>query len=261
MPPEAGESETVRADARIAPQGGADGVRASVSRGFTLLEVLVAVAILSMSMTSLLSSQMAAIRATRYARGVSVAAFLAESKLIDIEVELQIDGWGSDDKTFEGDFSDEGWPDIRYECLVDFIEVPDFDALQQAKDGADTDGGFGTGQQVADADDQAFSGMGMVWPVIKGAIEQAIRKSSCKVIWIDGALVQDFTVETFWTDPKQLLQLPQAGGEVDEDDGTRPDGEPGADPSGGGSGSGTKPAGPSTAPSAGRGGIQLPGGR
>lgn len=234
--------------------------------GFTLLEVLVAVAILSMSLTSLLSSQMAAMRATRYARGVSVAAFLAESKLIDIETELQIDGWGTDDKTFEGDFSEEGWPDIRYECLVDFIEVPDFNVLQQAKDGADTDGGFGVGQQVADAEDQAFSGMGMVWPVIKGAIEQAIRKASCKVVWIDGALQQDFTVETFWTDPKQLLQLPQAGGEIDEEDGTRPDDEPGAAPSGGGGGgrggaggTGAKP----TAPGAGGGGggVQLPGGR
>jgi type II secretion system protein I len=230
--------------------------------GFTLLEVLVAVAILSMSLTSLLSSQMAAMRATRYARGVSVAAFLAESKLIDIEVEMQLDGWGTDDKTFEGDFSDEGWPEIRYECLVDFIEVPDFAALQQAKDGADTDGGFGVGQQVADADDQAFSGMGMVWPVIKGAIEQAIRKSSCKVIWKDGALEQDFTVETFWTDPKQLLQLPQAGGEVDEEDGTRPD-DDGAEPGGSGSGSGAKPTTPPSgaAGGGGRGGIQLPGGK
>ncbi len=229
--------------------------------GFTLLEVMVAVAILSMSLTSLLSSQMAAMRATRYARGVSVAAFLAEGKLLDIEVELQIDGWGSDDKTFEGDFSEEGWPDIRYECLVDFIEVPDFNALQQAKDGADTDGGFSAGAQVADADDQAFSGMAMVWPVIKGAIEQAIRKSSCKVIWTDGTLAHDFTVETFWTDTKQLLQLPQAGGEVNEDDDTRPD--DGADPSGGGKpgstgGTGTTPSG-GVRPTGGP--TSLPGGR
>lgn len=267
MPPAAGESDTVRADARIGPQGGADPApRVAVPRatsGFTLLEVMVAVAILSMSLTSLLSSQMAAMRATRYARGVSVAAFLAEGKLLDIEVELQIDGWGSDDKKFEGDFSDEGWPDIRYECLVDFIEVPDFNVLQQAKDGADTDGGFGVGQQVADADDQAFSGMAMVWPVIKGAIEQAIRKSSCKVIWQDGKLEQDFTVETFWTDTKQLLQLPQAGGEVDEEDDARPDGEPGSDPGGRpGSGSSTTPTGGAgMRPTGGGSTLPRPGGR
>lgn len=230
--------------------------------GFTLLEVLIAVAILSMSLTSLLSSQMAAMRATRYARGVSVAAFLAEGKLLDIESQLQLEGWGSADKTFDGDFGEEGWPDIRYECLVDFIEVPDFNALQQAKEDADTDGGFGSGQQVADAGDQAFAGMGMVWPVIKGAIEQAIRKSSCKVIWSDGALEQDFTVETFWTDTKQLLQLPQAGGEVTEDDDTRPDGDP-TNPNGGGTGSGGKPSTGTATPSGGMnptGGAAMPGG-
>src|SRR5690606_37718888 len=94
--------------------------------GFTLLEVLLAVAILAISLTSLLSSQMAALRATRYARGVSVAAFLAESKLIDIEWELRKDGWGDNDKEFEGDFSEEGWPDARYTCLVDMIELPDY---------------------------------------------------------------------------------------------------------------------------------------
>lgn len=205
--------------------------------GFTLLEVMIAVAILSLSLTSLLSSQMAAMRATRYARGVSVAAFLAESKLLDIEAQLQIEGWGTDDKNFEGEFSEEGWPDIRYECLVDFIEVPDFSVLQQAKEAEDTDGSSpGTGMFVAGADDQAFAGMGMVWPIIKGAIEQSIRKSSCKVYWSDGKLEHDFTVETYWTDPKQLMNLPQAGGEVDETDDTRDDG---TDPNGtGGSGGG-----------------------
>lgn len=211
--------------------------------GFTLLEVMIAVAILSMSLTSLLSSQMAAMRATRYARGVSVAAFLAESKLLDLEAQLLVEGWGSDDKNFEGEFTEEGWPDIRYECLVDFIEVPDFSVLQQAKEAEDTDGSAPGGMFVAGADDQAFAGMGMVWPIVKGAIEQSIRKSSCKVYWSDGALEHDFTVETFWTDPKQLMQLPQAGGEVDENDDSREDdgtqqpggtgtGQPGGTPSG-----------------------------
>ncbi len=216
--------------------------------GFTLLEVLVAVAILSMSLTSLLSSQMASMRATRYARGVSVVPFLAEGKLLDLEAQLQIEGWGSDDKTFEGDFSEEGWPEIRYECLVDFIEVPDFSALQQAQQAADTDDDGGPSPFVATAEDQAFAGMGMVWPIVKGAIEQSIRKSTCRVIWMDGKLEQDFSIETYWTDPRQLTQLPQAGGEVDETDDTREDAEgnpttPGGGAGGGRGGGSTKPGG------------------
>ncbi|MBC8073863.1 MAG: prepilin-type N-terminal cleavage/methylation domain-containing protein [Deltaproteobacteria bacterium] len=224
------------------------------ARGFTLLEVMIAVAILSMSLTSLLSSQMAAMRATRYARGVSVAAFLAESKLLDLEAQLLVEGWGTADKTFEGEFNEEGWPDIRYECLVDFIEVPDFSVLQQAKDNADTDGAGAGGMFVAGADDQAFSGIGMVWPMIKGAIEQGIRKPSCTVYWTDGALEHEFTVETFWTDVKQLNQLPQAGGEVDGTDDAEEDP---ADPAGGGGGGG---AGGGTG-AGGRGGGTTPTGQ
>ena len=53
-----------------------------------MLEVLVAVAILSISLSSLLSSQMASLRATDQARQLSSVAFLAEGQRGDIEWEL-----------------------------------------------------------------------------------------------------------------------------------------------------------------------------
>ncbi len=226
----------------------------SETGGFTLLEVLIAIAILALSMTSLLSSQMASIRATRYARGVSVAAFLAESKLLEIEDEMTFEGWGTDDKTFDGDFSEDGSPDVRYACLVDFVEIPDFNTLQQAKEQIDTDGGgAGPAAFVAGQDDQTFSALGMVWPIVKGAIEMSIRKVSCTVTWTDGAIEHDFKVETFWTDPKALTQLPQTG-ETSEDDDTRDGGGPGQPGQGrdrgpGGTG-GTRPGGGSGTPAA-----------
>ena len=58
--------------------------RAKADSGFTLLEVLVAVAILALSLTSLLGSQIESMQATRYARQISAAAFLAEYQLIEI---------------------------------------------------------------------------------------------------------------------------------------------------------------------------------
>lgn len=231
--------------------------------GFTLLEVMVAVAILSISLTSLLSSQMASMRATRYARGVSVAIFLAESKLIDLESQLRFEGWGTDDRDFEGSFSDERWPDIHYKCLVDFIRLPDYNELVQAKQAGETDEGGGAGPQayVASAGDQAFSALGMVWPIVKAAVEQSIRKASCKVAWTDGAIQHDLEVATFWTDPKQLTQLPQTGETTEADDNRNPTpGNTPGTPGGGGTvpgagGSGVKPGmtpsgptGPSTMP-------------
>ena len=76
--------------------------------GFTLLEVLVAVAILAISLTSLLDSQLASMQATRYARQLSAAAFLAEYQLVEIEFQQRRDGWQTSDVTFKGDFDDQG---------------------------------------------------------------------------------------------------------------------------------------------------------
>ena len=110
--------------------------------GFTLLEVLVAVAILSLSLTSLLGSQLASMQATKYARQLTAAAFLAEYQLIEIEFQQREDGWQTNDVTFKGDFDEQGWDDIEYECLVDYIELPEYNQMVQAKAAADqaTDG-------------------------------------------------------------------------------------------------------------------------
>ncbi|MEM7160340.1 MAG: prepilin-type N-terminal cleavage/methylation domain-containing protein [Myxococcota bacterium] len=220
-------------------------------RGFTLLEVLVAVAILSLSLTSLLGSQMASLRATDRARQLSSVVFLAESKLVDIEWELKQDqGWGLDDQTFDGDFSEEGWPDVEYVCTVDLIEMPDYNQLIEAKDASeDTDGDDSAYQ---DAGDQAFGALGIVWPVVKEAIEQSIRKSWCTVRWSpdgrDVNLPDDpdcgdaeqgcITVMTFWTDPEKLKQLPSLGGEAEEGDDIPDDGGDGGAGGGGRGGGG-----------------------
>ena len=45
-------------------------------------------------------------------------------------------GWGTADRTFDGDFSDQGWPNVTYECVADLIEMPDYSALQAAAAGS-----------------------------------------------------------------------------------------------------------------------------
>lgn len=245
------------------------------AQGFTLLEVLIAVAILSLSLVSLLGSQMASLRATDQARQLSSVAFLAEGQLVEIEYELQVDGWGQDDQSFDGDFSEEGWPEVEYVCVVDLIEMPEYEQLVQAKDASETDGDDALGPQ--DAGDQAFGMLGMVWPIIKEAIEQSIRKAWCTVRWHGNGkrkrlsrewLCEDsenecLTIATFWTDPEKLKQLPALGGEVSEEDDV-PDG--GDDDGGGSMPGGGRPGGGGGSSRPGGGGRnpalpQGPGGR
>ncbi len=196
-------------------QAGADG---RGSRGFSLLEVLIAVAILAMALSSLLVSQGQSMRATAYARELSSAALLAEYQLIEIEWQYKEDGWPSSDKEYTGNFEEQGWPDIRYECLADFLEIPEYSQLMNAKDESDqaTDGDDAYTQ---DAGDQAFSAMGMVWPIVKQAVEDSIRKAICTVYWKNGGVEEEFTVATFWTDPARLANIASmGGGEYNSDD-------------------------------------------
>lgn len=197
--------------------------------GFTLLEVLVAVAILAISLSSLLGSQINSLRATRYAQGVTAAAFLAEYQLNEIEFLMMDEGWQESDKTYEGDFSEQDWPDITYECLVDFIELPEYNQMIEAK--TDADQAAGEDSMMMDAGDSAFSALGLVWPIVKQAVENSIRKASCTVKWTDGNIEHEFTTQTFWTDPQRLAEIPALGGEFTEDDDQSSD-----DPGGGGSG-------------------------
>lgn len=223
-------------------------------RGLTLLEVMVAMAILALSMTSLMASQMASIRATRYAQHVTSIAFLAEYQLIEVEYVMRKEGgWVLEDKVYEGNFAAQSWPDIRYKCVVDFLEIPDYSKLRAAKDDADRATQGESSVYYKSAGDKAFGALAMVWPMIKQAIERSIRKVKCTVFWKDGSLQNEYTIYTFWADPEKLKTLPGLGGEAKEGDEDAEGGDgKGGNPGGAGKGDS------STGTAGGGGGMRPP---
>lgn len=96
---------------------------AAAARGFSLLEVMVAIAVLALSITAMAAINANSFEASNYARGVTVATLLARSKMLDIEQELQKDGFGSDEKTFDGDFSEEGFPGVTWRAVARPVEI------------------------------------------------------------------------------------------------------------------------------------------
>jgi prepilin-type N-terminal cleavage/methylation domain-containing protein len=226
--------------------------RAGGAGGFTLLEVLIAVAILAVSLSSLMGSQMNSMAATRFARDISAIALLAEYQLIEIEFEHRKEGFVNSDVELDGDFGEHGYDDVEWACTIHFIELPEYNQMLEAKEGVDDASGEGD-DNVMDTGDQAFAGLGAVWGLVKAAIENSIRKVDCTVTWQQGTIEQEFKLQTFWTNPAALQQLPGAGGEFkDEDD---PSGqEEGSESGGGATGGGTTPpsrGGTSTAPGGG----------
>ncbi|MEZ4299088.1 MAG: type II secretion system protein [Polyangiaceae bacterium] len=65
----------------------------STNRGFSLLEVMVAIAILGLGLTAILSAQAGAFAASQHARSLSVATGLARCKMLEVEEKLMRDGF------------------------------------------------------------------------------------------------------------------------------------------------------------------------
>ena len=86
--------------------------------GFTLLEVLVAVAIMGMALAVLLGSVNKNLTLTSESRNLTVASTLAQKKMTEIESQ-GVPEEGEE----EGEF--EGFPDFKWRLVVERLEIPD----------------------------------------------------------------------------------------------------------------------------------------
>lgn len=95
--------------------------------GFTLLEILIAVAILASSFLALLSAQGTSFRASERAERLTQATLLAQSKMVELEMELDADlaknKFPSDDEEKTGTF-DEPFEDYRFKYTLKKVEIP-----------------------------------------------------------------------------------------------------------------------------------------
>jgi general secretion pathway protein I len=196
--------ETISGGAR-----GQDGVQG----GFTLLEVMVALAVLALALVTLSGITTANVRNTHHAKMVTVATFLARAKMADLEDLVLKDGFTDNDIEEEGDFTDQERPEFRWKTSILKIELP-ADMAQQTQDAT---------QEATEANsDNPLSAMAgfmggfmstLIEPVRVG-LEESVRRVSVRVSWDEaGRPDQSFTVDTFMTDPAKLDMAVQAIGQ------------------------------------------------
>lgn len=98
--------------------------RPSQRTGFTLLEVLLALAILAMAVTALMGTVASSSQQAVYANKLTRVTQLARGKMIDLEYELMRDGLSESVDQKSGNFSDQGAPEIRWRAEIQPIEIP-----------------------------------------------------------------------------------------------------------------------------------------
>jgi general secretion pathway protein I len=84
------------------------------TRGFTLLEVMVALALLAAALMAMADLAGGALRNHAYARDISAATLLARGKMVELEQKYEDQGFRDFDEQEEGDFAEEGRSDMRW---------------------------------------------------------------------------------------------------------------------------------------------------
>ncbi|HMU39583.1 MAG TPA: prepilin-type N-terminal cleavage/methylation domain-containing protein [Pseudomonadota bacterium] len=182
--------------------------------GFTLLEVMIAMAILSMALVSLYLATGRAIRVSRHARSMTQATFLCRQKMSEIQNEFVTEGFKDDagQKEERGEFQDPGFQTFRYETVIEKIRLPATDQMQAAatkllQDKQTAAGGqkgaTSTTSSSAGTGGLGGSMSGFLGPV-KEMLEQGIRKVTVRVKWDEPGLPdQQVEVVAFFTDVRK----------------------------------------------------------
>lgn len=220
----------------------------SSSRGFTLLEVLVAIAILGLGLTAILGAQAGLFASATRAERLTVASNLVRCQMEETERKLIREGLPYLDDTEEGDCCDDEGDTIdgyRCETKIERVTLPEprgfaaEDAGAEDSSGADmgplgmlaqlqeaqaAPGATGAGslQDIAQTlgkgaavDGMGPMVMGMVYPDLKPLLEASIRRVTVTVKWTEGVMNRELPVT-------QFVAYPQMGG-LDETDAGLPE--------------------------------------
>lgn len=259
--------------------------RGSTQRGFTLIEVMIALAILSAGLVVMLRSTAGDVYTTQRAHMRSVSTELTRGKMYDLEEDLKIQGFQETDQEEDGDFSDQGWPQIKWKAEIVKIELPDMSALQQMQNGQgggeDGEAGAGAGaggmmgggmmggsgaDESGGASGQSSMGgmiMGAYYQMISKTLEASIRKVTLTVTYPLAGGSENIVVGCYFTDPAAVdREIPLASGPGGTSSGDEGEGDESGGTGTGGKGTGvgggarpSAPGAPSGSGSKGKGGL------
>lgn len=174
-------------------------------RGFTLLELMIAIFILAMAMTILLGTESTSMHMMGYANDTSIVTMLTRSKMQDIEYEVSrviADEGVQEDYAEElhGDFSEEGYDDIYWDAKIQSIELSDdaantfVESVTNQIYGTGDEGGTLSGNTTVT---QFLPMMVSFLPTIINQLGQRVRKITLTTSWDYLGVTQTLTVSQF----------------------------------------------------------------
>lgn len=180
--------------------------------GFTLIEIMLALAVLAFSLATLMGTQASTIRMLTVADQMQVAAILVRAQMQALEEQLRQDGFQETILTDRGDFRDEGFEEYEWESQIEPVEITD-DAEDQfvANIHAELFGEGTTGEGSLSGAAAVSQFLPMIIaqvPEFINQVGQRTRKVILTITWESPMGPMSMTVSQFYT----VLELEQTGG-------------------------------------------------
>lgn len=164
----------------------------NAEQGFTLLEVLIALAIMTVMLTSIFLIQQSSIEATIRAQQMNTVAMLAKNLMIDTELAFQEKPFSEVKEEEKGQFP-VPHQDYSWERKIKEIEFPNL--------GIGTGGGGEEGSEGANPQSEMLS------KLVSNFLSKSIREVSVTISWRKGSGTQSYAVATYWVDLNHEFSL------------------------------------------------------
>ena len=204
------------------------------TEGFTLLEVMVAVAILALSLTAIFSSEAGAVKMAHRARKIGLASLLVRCKMGEIEEQVAAEGLpavfdsGSDECCEDGEITG-----FSCDWEIEPVVLPDnMFASEEGEEGSEggekesplskmssalglpTDDKGGASMEGLDPSALLSGGGGgglaamaleFTYPILKPSFEQQIRRATVTIHWKEGATDHSFDVTQYLVSDQPIV--------------------------------------------------------
>jgi len=156
--------------------------------GFTLLEVIIAMAIMAVAFGAILAVEQGSINASARAKQMNIVGMLAKNQMVETEFKFQGKTFDEVKKEESGTF-DKPYEDYRWKAVIKELHFPNIG------------GGAKTSGDSSGANSEKNSEVTeVITKTITQFFSKAIREVTVTVFWKRGSGEQSFTLSTYWVD-------------------------------------------------------------
>jgi general secretion pathway protein I len=166
------------------------------ARGFTLLETMIAVAIMVMGFSAILMVQSSSLNTSMKAKQLNIATMLARNKMVETEKEIEGKTFDETVKEKKGEFK-EPFNEYSWTQEIKEIEFPDLLGAAASSGEASGEGGENTGGPMVEK----------VTQMITKYLSSSIREVHVTINWKRGEGTQSFKLVTYWVDLNRDMEL------------------------------------------------------